>query len=146
MPTTILDSHHCAWHAVIDGQDILVRGALASWFGGPNDPEDDGQTASGVSTRANPGIMGCALPVPLTPKTMGSPLPKLPWQTQVTVSTPGGLTLTVPLIDVGPALYTNHAIDLTTAAFIALGGHLNDGLISVDYRIPGAASLVMGNT
>lgn len=144
MSQRLITSPHCAWHVTVDGNDLLIRGALASWFGGANDPEDDGQTASGVNTKKNPCLLGCALPLPTTPVTAGSPLPHLPWNTRVLVTAFRGPSLTIPLIDVGPDLSTNHPIDLTTAAFVALGGHLDDGLISVDYRILGGASALPG--
>ena len=37
--------------------------AAATWFGGDDDPEDNGQTASGVPTKGNPTLLGCALPL-----------------------------------------------------------------------------------
>jgi len=33
--------------AIIDGDDLVVENVICSWFGGPNDPGDDGHTASG---------------------------------------------------------------------------------------------------
>src|SRR5262245_4363779 len=40
--------------AEVSGDDIVVRNVKATWFGGADDPEDNGETASGISTRANP--------------------------------------------------------------------------------------------
>ena len=37
--------------------------AAATWFGGDDDPGDNGQTASGVLTRGHPSLLGCALPL-----------------------------------------------------------------------------------
>jgi hypothetical protein len=53
--------------AEVSGNDIVVHRVTATWFGGPDDPSDNGLTASGVSTRANPDIRGCALPMDLRP-------------------------------------------------------------------------------
>jgi hypothetical protein len=133
------------FHAVVDGSDLVVRGALATWFGGDDDPQDDGSTASGVNTKDNPGILGCALPIPAPgfAPTLGTPLPRFPWQTQVIV-TPWGSQRSVvaPLIDIGPAKSTFHGIDLTQASFLAAGGDLSVGILSVDYRVIGGAAFL----
>lgn len=136
--------------------DILVGSiespVIATWFGGDDDDEDSGETASGIITKGNPGCLGCALPVPTCPATHGSPLPRLPYlKTLVEVFTfvpgDGGQVIdkkiTVPLIDVGPALDTNHAIDLTIAAFEALGGDLKQGTLKVWFRIVGGAAFLL---
>ena len=131
------------WYALVYGSDLIVRGAIATWFGGANDPQDNGETASGVNTKDQPDIMGCALPMrgfPDVKSVQGSPLPRIPWHTPVYVSVPFGITIQTTLIDLGPSRYTNHAIDLTTHAFKQLGGDLGRGLLSVDYRIIGGAN------
>jgi hypothetical protein len=125
------------WKLIYAG-DISCSG-IASWFGGGNDPGDDGQTASGVlNDGSNPHLMGCALPLSWdgvnVGSCQGSPLPILPWGTIVQV-TAGKTTITVPLIDVGPALDENRPIDLTVAAFLALGGVLASGLIPVTFVV-----------
>ena len=125
--------------AMIDGDDIVVQKAVATWFGGDDDPEDNGETASGVNTIKRPSIQGCALPMNFGP-CAGSPIPKLPWGTKVEV-THEGKTITVPVIDLGPARGTGHAIDLTSAAFEEFAMR-SVGKIVVDYRIPGAAQFV----
>lgn len=52
------------WFPVIrSGDDLIITNAHATWFGGDSDPEDNGETASGVNTRHNPGLLGCALPL-----------------------------------------------------------------------------------
>jgi len=127
-----------AFTAEVDGEDIVVRNAQATWFGGANDPEDDGETASGVSTKKRPNIQGCALPLSYGP-CAGSPIPKVPWGTKVEVThLETGDKITVPVIDLGPARDTGHAIDLTVAAFEQFAP-LSVGKIVVDYRILGAA-------
>lgn len=141
--------------------DILVGSTdepvICTWFGGNDDPEDNGSTASGLSTKNNPDILGCALPIPTYKATEGSPLPKMPylitmvevWTRDYSIPDPSTgfaytmRTITVPLIDVGPALDTNHAIDLTVAAFQKLGGNLNNGKLKVAFRIIGAAQYLI---
>ena len=63
----ILKGSRYPWTASVIGNDIVVTGQIATWFGGANDPQDDGETASGVSTKANPDFFGCALPMDLFP-------------------------------------------------------------------------------
>lgn len=119
----------------LDGDDAVLvaiqgRPMLATWFGGDADPLDSGDTASGVKTKGNPNILGCALPMNYIAACAGSPIPKLPWKTQVYVEAKGR-ALTVPLIDIGPNKRTGKTIDLTLAAF----GHFaypSRGVIQAD--------------
>jgi len=134
----------------VEGDDIWVRGVTATWFGGPDDDQDSGETASGVNTRDHPDILGCALPMDgfNHKSTDGSPIPRLPWNTFVRVTnTKNGKELSVPLIDLGPSLTapSHAAIDLTEAAFKALGGKLATGTMQVDYVIPGGARFLPGD-
>lgn len=120
---------------------------LATWFGGDDDPMDDGQTASGLVTKGNPTMVGCALPMPTCPATHGSPLPVMPYlKTMVHVQTllPSGIVVSqiVPIIDLGPALDTGHAIDLTQQTFKDLHGDLNVGILKVWFTIIGAAQYI----
>ena len=127
--------------AEVDGDDIVVRGVQATWFGGAHDPEDNGETASGINTKKRPSIQACALPMSYGP-CAGSPIPKLPWATKVEVThLASGEKITVPVIDLGPARDTGHAIDLTVAAFGQFA-QLSEGKIVVDYRVLGAARFV----
>lgn len=118
------------------GADLVIDGTTATWFGGDADPDDNGETASGVRTKGNRGVMGCALPVVGGHRsTKGSPLafpapgmrPGIPWKTPVEV-TYGGKSITVPLLDNGPAKWVQNsgeggkAIDLTPAAMAELAG------------------------
>lgn len=133
----------------IEGDDLVVRDTTATWFGGNSDPLDDGSTASGVSTKDNLGVLGCALPVvkrdakgKLFEPTCTSPLAfdkRIPWKTPVEV-TVGNRTITVPLIDNGPAQSAGDGIDLTIGAFTFFEKKLSAGVIKgVSYRILGAA-------
>ena len=121
----------------VDGADLVVRQTVATWFGGANDPEDNGETASGISTIKRPEIVACALPMNFGP-CAGSPIPRLPWGTQVQV-THLDKTISVPVIDLGPSPGTGHGIDLTVAAFREFAP-LAIGRIVVDYRIVGGAA------
>lgn len=112
------------WQAVVDGNDIVILGARATCFGGFDDPQDNGETASGISTKT-PGILGCSLPMDARGKhglsqgehdaLDGSPIPWLAWETMVEV-TAFGVSHRFPLLDAGPAKRTGNAIDLTKAA------------------------------
>jgi hypothetical protein len=130
------------FQAAVDGKDLVVQNVKATWFGGDDDPEDDGSTASGVRTKGNPALLGCALPMSgcHCVYTEGSPLPKIPWRTLVQVfSRETGRMLRIPVIDIGPSKHARSlaAIDLTQAAFAALGGSKSRGHINVDYRVLG---------
>jgi hypothetical protein len=125
------------WAVKVDGDDILVSGQ-ASWFGGPSDSGDNGETASGVDN-SRLGVTGCALPVPTCSATAGSPLPVLPYlQTKVLIQA-GVKAVLVPLIDVVPAINLNRPIDLTPQTFKDLGGDIPTGLLPVKFRILGGA-------
>lgn len=133
------------FEAYIDGDDIVVNDTTATWFGGDDDPLDNGETASGVKTAGNPNVMGCALPVVAKhPSTAGSPLAfkkRIPWFTQVVV-TIGDKFIVVPLIDNGPAKSAQDGIDLTQAAFKTFAPLRQGVLKDVSYRIIGAAKNV----
>jgi hypothetical protein len=125
-----------------DGDDLGVSDAKATWFGGADDPDDNGETASGLNTKDEPDYLGCALPMDgfHHPSTDGSPIPRQPWYTRVQVTNVDtGDTLTVKLIDLGPSKNTRAGLDLTQPAFTALGGDLDEGHFQVDYRITGGA-------
>lgn len=130
----------------VDGGDLVCDHTSASWFGGDNDPLDNGETASGVMTKGNPDLLGCALPVlPQVRSTAGSPLPRLPWKIPVVV-TAFGQTITVPLIDNGPAKSARDGIDLTVAAFKSFGVTLKQGIIPhVSFRVIDGAQYLIGN-
>ena len=137
------------WNAYVDGADIVVVNARATCFGGDADPQDDGSTASGVSTKGNTSLIGCALPLIYTGpgKAMlaalgGSPIPRLPWRTPVEViEAATGKTISASLIDVGPAKRTGNAIDLTLGAARRFNPHATatNFELACHYRIRGAA-------
>ena len=140
------------WSAHVDGDDILVIGVTATCFGGANDPQDSGETASGISTKLNPTLKACALPLiysgthnALLKALGGSPLPKIPWNTKVQVMA-GGKCLTVPVIDLGPGKRTGNAIDLTLAAarFFKGNASATNFKIECSYRILGGAKYLKG--
>jgi len=137
-PKTLKGDGTWGFVAFVDGDDLVVRHAKATWFGGANDPQDNGETASGISTKRRPEIMGCAIPMNFGP-CKGSPIPRVPWGTKVKVTHfESGKMITVPIIDLGPAHGTGNAIDLTPAAFKQFAP-LVKGKVVVDCRISGAA-------
>lgn len=142
------------WSAHIDGDDIIVLDVWATCFGGSADPQDSGETASGISTKDNPDLAACALPMAysgpakaLRAALGGSPIPKLPWKTNVIVTDrSNGRQCTIPVIDLGPGKRTGNAIDLTVAAarwFVKRATATNFKL-RVDYRIVGGARYLTG--
>jgi hypothetical protein len=140
--------------ASLDEDDIVMRNVTATWFGGVDDPLDNGETSSGVSTR-DPDVLGCALAVVSRhPSTKGAPLafpapglkPGIPWKTDVEISYQGK-SITVPLLDNGPAQSAGDAIDLTQAVFKFFGVSLKVGILhGVNVRIIGAAKYAKGAT
>ena len=140
------------WTAHVDGIDIIVTNVRGTCFGGDSDPEDSGATASGISTRNNPTLKACALPMcydgrnaALRKALGGSPIPKMPWMTKVEIMA-NGKTLIVPVIDLGPAKRTGNAIDLTIAAarFFDSSATATRFEIRCSYRILGGARYVAG--
>lgn len=138
------------WYATIIGDDIVVENATATCFGGSNDPQDSGKTASGVLTKGNDKLVAVSLPMdyrgphaPTRAALQGSPLPMLPWQTMVEV-TSGGVTITAPVIDLGPAKYTGNAIDLTIGAARKFkpGATATNFKMKCSFRIIGGAKFV----
>jgi hypothetical protein len=132
---------------VVDGNDLVVNDSYASWWGGPNDPEDLGPTASRlVDLKKQPDFRGCSLPMAgfsAGGRLAGSPIPKLPWGTIVHVtSVDSGSSLDLPLIDLGPSPLTGSAISLTAAAFRALGGDFEKRRMRVSFRIVGGAKFL----
>jgi len=129
----------------VDGDDLLVDPARATWFGGDSDPEDNGETASGVMTKGHPDLLGCALPIGGFNVTAGSPMPHLPWNIQVRIYCPAtNKDVTVPLIDLGPSKppRANAQIDLTKATFRALGVPPSQGELRCRFRVLGGAKYV----
>ena len=142
------------WNAFVNGEDIEVVAALATCFGGGADPQDNGETASGVNTKLNPNIMGCALPMIYTGSNAallkalgGSPIPRVPWKTLVQITEAAtGKILTVPVIDLGPAKKTGNAIDLTIAAarHFKPGASATHFAMACHYKILGGAKYLKG--
>jgi len=147
--------------AYIDGDDIVMFGVRATCFGGANDPQDNGKTASGILTKGNPGLEAVSLPMDYRGQSRstknalwGSPIPLMPFGLKssgadnpagcwVTVSR-GGKSFRWPCIDLGPAHRTGNAIDLTIAAarkFAPQASATNFSAI-VDVRIHGGAKFL----
>lgn len=161
---TLVGDNLWPFTATSDGTDITVRSAnvkadpvrgivAGTWFGGSDDSQDNGETASGVNTKNNPNVKGCSLPMSNagTQSTQGSPIPKMPYlTTMVHVFNPAnGAEVYLPVIDDGPSKSATtdphevHAIDLTIAAFRELGGNVEEGIMAVEYRIVGGAAHIV---
>lgn len=140
------------WTAEVDGDDILIRNARATCFGGSDDPQDSGETASGISTKANPNLAACSLPMnytgsngPTRRALIGSPIPILPWKTIVRITRLGSTDfIDVPVIDLGPAKTTGNAADLTIAAARHFDPHASARSFELrcDVRILGGSKFV----
>lgn len=151
--------------AQVDGEDIVVgkNGTVyTTFFGGSFDSMDSGETASGYPTKGHPDLMGCALPMRVASLAAlrGSPIPHMPFGIKASGAiNPGGTivrvysprtkkTIEVPCIDLGPGKQATtrhdqpHALDLSIAAYKALGLDLATGLEVVEYRILHAAHYV----
>lgn len=129
--------------ARVDGADVVVDDARITCFGGSNDPQDSGETASGISTRKNPDLAACSLPMDgrmfsglskgERAALNGSPIPRVPWKTIVRV-TVAGKNLDVPVIDLGPHKRTGNALDLTIAA----ARHFNPKASATNFKARGS--------
>jgi hypothetical protein len=162
------------FEAIVDGDDLVVEDILITCFGGwgrgSADPQDNGNTASGLNTRTK-AINGVSLPMdgrqfstlsPAEHRALdGSPIPRLfndrgltAWHTLVEV-TIDGETFIPPdgVVDLGPGLQASrpgepHALDLTV--FAALHFRPNESLRKLatnfeargSYRIFGAAKFL----
>ena len=138
------------------GEDLVIENATVTAFGGDSDSMDSGETASGINTKGIPDILGCALPmrrdtskafiidkkgVKREPILRGSPIPKLPWGTRVQFTDPKeGTSITVELIDEGPAGWTKHHGDLTIAA----ARHFDKNATANSARIPKLTIRILG--
>lgn len=130
MPRKVIPSNH-GWDLIVDGNHLVIEGARATAFGGAADPQDDGSTASGYPTHGHPSLLGVALPMRGygVASLRNSPIPKMPFGIHSNgTSNPDGAFViledpdtgvkspALPVIDLGPSLYTGHAVDLTVAA------------------------------
>lgn len=114
----IITSPGWSFSVIVKGDDLVIENVRGTCFGGSDDPQDNGDTASGISTKDNPDIVGISLPMDFgdrVPNTKGSPIPRIPWKTMVEVIV-GSMRITIPLMDIGPARKTKNAFDLTIAA------------------------------
>ena len=120
---------------IADGEDAVIdRPITITCFGGNGDntitdPQDDGQTASGVNTKYQ-AVIGVSIAMngldfphisPAEHKALDyAPIHKMPWHTQVIVTIKGvKYTASSGIIDLGPGLQASkgnsiHALDLTT--------------------------------
>lgn len=140
-----------------EGDDLVMRDVRATCFGGDADPQDDGETWSGINTRSHKDACGVALPMDgrafqtrsekFHAALDGSPIPRVPALTQVLVqvgSGAGARQWIWPVIDLGPAKYTGNALDLTPAAarMIAADASATNFEVRCSARIVGAAKFI----
>ena len=124
----------------VDGDDILVRGGTATYFGDSADTQDNGVGAWGWQTRKHPGYLGVALPVRYGKLFTLSPLPRLPQFSPVRVFSPKtGVVQYAHLIDLGPHPDTGRVLDMTIGLVRALGLDPKAGVWDIDYRVIGGA-------
>lgn len=116
----------------VDGDDLVCDDIVLTCFGGPHDPQDNGETASGHNTIREPGLCGVSLAMDgrqyshLSPAEHAAldyaPFPRLPWGTLVEI-TIAGQVFTPPagIVDLGPGRQASkpgqpHGCDLSPAA------------------------------
>lgn len=125
MKTNLTGDGTWPFSARIEGEDIVVENIVITCFGGAFDPQDNGETASGVNTKHVPNIEAVSLPMDIgdrCPHTKGSPLPRVPWHTPVEVTIDKEtFILRGGVIDLGPGKQASkpgqpHALDLTPGA------------------------------
>jgi hypothetical protein len=162
MNKTLVGDGSFPFTVIVDGDDLVVKNARATAWGGPTDKYDDGTTAAGVNTKQWGGvILGCSLPQNHSgePNTEGSPIPRLRYgrvlpngkpdltdpnwvQVKVYFHKTGKEVMTT-LLDNGPAKppKANAAIDLTTGTIKQGGYTCNPNAFDgqVDFRIIGGA-------
>ena len=159
MSAKIIKGPGWKFSVLVAGDDLVVESTTATWFGGSDDPLDKGETACGYPTKGHPDLLACSLPmnykgpdVATRRKLEGSPLPMMPYGlkrdgsvrpggTNVIV-THNGKSLTLPVIDLGPAKWAGDGIDLTQAAFKWFGVSLKVGVMPVSYRVLGGARFI----
>lgn len=136
----------------IDGDDLVVRNVRGTCFGGTDDPQDSGDTASGVSTK-DPSVIGVALPRKYTGhsaavrKALGDGLipETVPFLLPVEVTDLATRkTFSGPFIDIGPATHTGNYLDLTVALARKFNPHATARSFEIrcDYRVIGGAKFV----
>ena len=148
----------------VDGDDLVVTDTVATAFGGDSDPSDDGTTACGFNTKGHPDLVACSLPMrhdAIHDRVHGyvlknSPIPNMPFGldsrgrdnprgAHIDVTFRNGLTIfNLPVIDLGPANWTKHGLDLTVGAARKLiaNATANNFEQRVSYRIRGAAKFL----
>lgn len=109
------------FHPVHEGPGWVGAMGEVTQFGGSNDPEDSGNTASGHSTKDHPNAPYCALPIPVV-RRFG-----LKWGAPIYFQRGAdGPKVTGFLWDLGPSTWTRRVADVGPVIMKALGG---DGLL-----------------
>jgi len=142
------------------GNDLCVDGIIITSFGGGFDPQDDGSTASGVSTLGD-GVFGVSvamrgedfLHLSLAEHAAldGAPIPRLPFGTLVEI-TIGAVTYTPALgiIDLVPGHQATtdphdpHALDVTPDVGEIFAPGMSISRISSDFFMRGSFKILGG--
>jgi hypothetical protein len=122
------------WYYAFYDPNSAAGGGIATWF-------NDATTASVMpgypnGIPANQGGFYCSLPIATEglEAVKGTPIPTLPWLTKILVTNPANYQwVTCQLIDIGPALATGAAIDLTSDTATVLGLPANNNLRAFVY-------------
>lgn len=157
---TALQSLIWPYEVTTDGADLIATGIATCW-GGPTDPDDDGTTACGFSTKNNPDFKGVSIAMAATSvrALMGSPIPHMPFgiihRGGAWVDNPEGARVIVtvntvdhgpwPVIDEGPGFnppdFKRRVVDITTIAALDIepSATANNFEVPCSIRIIGAA-------
>jgi len=104
------------FHPVNDGPGWVGAYGTITQFGGPNDPEDSGNTASGFVTRIHANYPYVALPIPVRKKY------NLRWGMAVVLQNQAGVTVCGFLADLGPSASLMRVADVSPILMKQLGG------------------------
>ena len=147
--------------ARIEDEDIVCEDIVITCFGGANDPQDSGATASGISTKANPNIEGVSIAMdgrqfgrlsPAEHRALdGSPFPRMPWGTKVIITVEGRqFAPGAGIIDLGPGKQASkgphdpHALDVTVAVAARIRPAIPRHKLSTQFSARGSFRILGG--
>lgn len=135
--------------------DLFIDNIEITCFGGAHDPQDDGQTASGVSTK-DPDCDGVSLPMRVDSvlELLHSPVPLCPWHTQVEIIINGqSYTPRLGVIDIGPGRQATHdseeeeeahACDITPFVASQFAPHIPQDKLASEFAMRGCVRIIGG--
>lgn len=156
----VVSSPNWPFTVEVDGDDLVVHDVVITCFGGDDDPQDDGETASGVNTKTHPDIEGVSVAMDGRQFSHlsqaehraldGSPIPRMPFFTPVEV-TINGTTIQAEkgIIDLGPGLEASkpgepHGLDLTVALAARFSPGVSREKLSRDFEARGSFRILGG--